>query len=95
MNEKIFVGNVKTVETKFGSLTKLGFKEADLEVLREHLSNGWVNVAIMTSQKTGNPYMVIDTYKREQQAQQAQPDAGIEEEVFIPEGSLPGETDLF
>ena len=90
MSEKIFVGNVKTVETKFGSITKLGFKESDLDVLKQHLSNGWVNVAIMTSQKTGNPYMVVDTYKAKQPE--------VVEEVVIPEDEpfiVEGEEELF
>ena len=85
MNEKIFVGNVKTVEAKFGTITKLGFKESDLELLQQHVSNGWVNVAIMTSQKTGNPYMVVDTYKPKHGVDKDKIEQqGIEEEVIIP-----------
>lgn len=60
--EKVFVGNAKTVETKYGDIYKLGFNSEHLELLSNHLKNGWVNVALKKG-KSGKYYMEIDTYQ--------------------------------
>ena len=60
--EKLFVGNAKTVQTKYGEIVKLGFNSEHLELLANHVKKGWVNVALKKSQK-GGYYMEIDTYQ--------------------------------
>ena len=58
-----FIGNSKSIETKFGVITKGGFNKEDLEYMLENLNDsGWFNWQLKTS-KSGSPYMVEDTYK--------------------------------
>ena len=43
--QKVYVGNGKEVDTKFGKLLKLSFSRADLVVLTNHLNEkGYVNI---------------------------------------------------
>ena len=71
MSEKIFCGSGKVVTTKFGDMTKLSFSEKDLEVLKNNLINGWVNLVVKEKQNKveGKPthYLEVDTWKKEAQ----------------------------
>lgn len=58
-----FLGNAKSIETKFGAIVKGGFSKEDLDYMSENLNeSGWFNWQLKTS-KAGAPYMVEDTYK--------------------------------
>lgn len=59
--------NVKTVDTKYGKIIKLGI---NYEKLGENpiTPTGWVNIDLMTS-KTGNLYAVPNTYQPPQKAE--------------------------
>lgn len=60
--DKKFVGNVDVKETQYGEIIKIGFTAEHLDMLREHLAGGWVNVDILSSQK-GGKYAVINDFK--------------------------------
>tara|TARA_R110000868_G_scaffold154870_2_gene381123 strand:+ start:212 stop:487 length:276 start_codon:yes stop_codon:yes gene_type:complete len=67
MTEKIYAGNGKEVETKFGKLLKLSFSKSDLEKLTSQLNNGWVNCVVKEKQTKveGKPthYLEVDLWK--------------------------------
>jgi len=45
MNDKVYVGNGKQIDTQYGKLLKLSFSRADLAVLENHLNEkGYVNL---------------------------------------------------
>ena len=50
------------IETKFWTLTKISFWPQDFEKLEANKKNGWANLVVKTSQKTWQPYMVIDDF---------------------------------
>lgn len=60
--EKKFVGNVTVRETQYGEIIKMGFTAEHLELLKQHLQGGWVNVDILSSQN-GGKYAVINEFK--------------------------------
>lgn len=59
--DKKFVGNVKTAQTSFGEIIKLGFKVEDLEMLMKEVKGGWVNIDLKSSQK-GGYYMEVNDF---------------------------------
>lgn len=62
MQEKIFVGKVKTIQTKFGEMVGLGLSQQDREKLEQYTNQeGWCNILIMTNRE-GKKYATIDTY---------------------------------
>lgn len=67
MSEKIYAGNGKEVQTKFGKLLKLSFSKNDLETLTSQLNNGWVNCVVKEKQTKveGKPthYLEVDLWK--------------------------------
>jgi len=68
MNDKIFVGSGKIVNTKFGALTKLSFSRKDLQTMMDNLSEqGWINVVLKEKQNKveGKPthYLEVDNWK--------------------------------
>ena len=77
MSDKIYVGNGKVKEWPSGDKSMvLGFSEADVETMRQHLNDkGWVNVIINKSKKDADDgsaryYGTIDTWqptKRDEQ----------------------------
>ena len=81
MSDKIYVGTGKIKEfSDGGSILKFSFTEKDLGTLREHLSNGWVNIAISKrktpSEKGTTHYAVIDTWKPKSKSDPAEALAG-------------------
>ena len=45
--DKIYVGNGKQFETKFGSMLKLSFSQKDLETMLENVSDKWyINLSV-------------------------------------------------
>jgi len=59
----VFLGSSKSVETKYGSIIKVGYSREDLEYMLENLNdNGWINTEIKQT-KEGKPYCVVDNYK--------------------------------
>ena len=67
MTEKIYCGNAKTIETKFGKMLKISFSKTDLEKLNYAIAGKeWVNCNLKKKQtivegKTTH-YLEIDTY---------------------------------
>ena len=71
MKDKIFCGNAKIINTKYGELTKISFSEKDLDALRSNLDNGWVNCVLKAKKEPveGKPthYLEVDNWKPEVQ----------------------------
>lgn len=69
MSDKIYCGSGKIITTKFGDLTKISFTEKDIQVLKDNLVNGWVNLDLKEKQNKveGKPthYLQIDTWKKD------------------------------
>lgn len=71
MTEKIYCGNAKEIETKFGKMLKISFSKDDLNKLSQSLNGqGWVNCNVKEKQTKieGKPthYLEIDTYVKPQ-----------------------------
>jgi hypothetical protein len=67
MSEKIYCGNAKTIETKFGKMLKISFSKSDLQALNKAMEGKeWVNCNLKKKQTIveGKPthYLEIDTY---------------------------------
>ena len=67
MSDKIYCGNAKEIETKFGKMLKISFSKDDLAKLSQGLNEqGWVNCNVKEKQTKvqGKPthYLEIDTY---------------------------------
>ena len=62
MEERQFANgiNVRTIDTKYGQLIKLGINK-DSILDNPYNDRGWVNIVLKTS-KAGNMYAEIDTY---------------------------------
>jgi hypothetical protein len=60
-----FIGIVKNIETKYGTLTKISISEKDF---RENQKNGWVNAVLKTS-KEGKPYLQIDEFQPKEKSE--------------------------
>ena len=59
MEQRQFVGKIKVVETKYGSIVKIALGPNDLEVLANHRNEkGWVNLE-MKDKRDGGKYMQI------------------------------------
>ena len=68
MSEKIFCGNAKTVQTKYGEMVKISFSKKDLQTMMDNLSEaGWINPVLKEKKDKveGKPthYLEVDTYK--------------------------------
>lgn len=72
MSDKIYCGSGKIINTKYGELTKISFTTKDIEILKENLVNGWVNLDLKEKQNKveGKPthYLQVDTWKRDNQS---------------------------
>jgi hypothetical protein len=65
--EKVFLGKVKVVQTKYGELKKVSFGSRDLETLKEHSNEqGWSNWNLKESQN-GGYYLELDTWSPKMQ----------------------------
>lgn len=67
MSEKIYCGNAKTIETKFGKMLKISFSKSDLQALNKAMEGKeWVNCNLKEKQnkQEGKPthYLELDTY---------------------------------
>jgi hypothetical protein len=67
---KIYVGNSRNQQGKFGEIQKISFSRKDLQTMIDNLNEkGYVNLNRLPKKETdkyGNThYMVIDTYKKE------------------------------
>jgi len=72
MADKTFVGRVETVSGKFGDFYKIGISEKDITTLQDNLNaKGWVNLVLMTN-KSGRPYICVDTYEPKTQSEPVQ-----------------------
>lgn len=58
MKQQKFIGNVKTIETKYGELIKISIGPKDIEKAK----NGWLNM-ILKKKKEGGYYMVEDEWQ--------------------------------
>lgn len=70
MEEKVFCGNGKVINTKYGEMTKISFSETDLQKLKDNLDGGWVNTVLKEKKNKieGKPthYLEVDKWKPEQ-----------------------------
>ena len=69
MSEKIYCGNAKEIETKFGKMLKISFSKEDLAKLSQGLNEqGWVNCNLKEKQTKvqgkSTHYLEIDTYQK-------------------------------
>lgn len=67
MSEKIYCGNAKVIETKFGKMLKISFSKKDLQELNKAMEGKeWVNCNLKEKQnkQDGKPthYLELDTY---------------------------------
>lgn len=67
MSEKIYCGNAKVIETKFGKMLKISFSKKDLQELNKAMEGkDWVNCNLKEKQnkQEGKPthYLELDTY---------------------------------
>jgi hypothetical protein len=67
MSEKIYCGNAKVIETKFGKMLKISFSKKDLQELNKAMDGKeWVNCNLKEKQNKveGKPthYLELDTY---------------------------------
>lgn len=68
MADKIFCGNAKVINTKYGELTKISFSKKDLETMLANLSEkGWINTVLKEKKNKveGKPthYLEVDTFE--------------------------------
>ena len=67
MSEKVFCGNGKIINTKFGEMTKISFSKKDLETMLANLDNGWINTVLKEKKNKveGKPthYLEVDDWK--------------------------------
>lgn len=77
MNDKVYVGNGKQIDTQYGKLLKLSFSRADLAILENHLNEkGYVNLNCNERKSVsewGHTHsMQIDDWQPNQAQQQGQ-----------------------
>lgn len=68
--DKIYCGNGRIVNTKFGELTKISFSKSDINKMVEHMkseNSEWINLVLKEKQspEQGKPthYLEVDTWK--------------------------------
>ena len=67
MSEKIYCGNAKVIETKFGKMLKISFSKKDLQELNKAMEGKeWVNCNLKEKQNKvegkSTHYLELDTY---------------------------------
>jgi hypothetical protein len=67
MSDKIYCGNAKVIETKFGKMLKISFSKKDIQELNKAMEGKeWVNCNLKEKQnkQEGKPthYLELDTY---------------------------------
>ena len=67
MSNKQFLGIVKEVQTKYGTMTKISIPKADFD---KYVKNGWVNLVLKSSQ-SGKKYLEVDTFEPKEKAGQS------------------------
>lgn len=61
MSDKVFIGNVKVVNTQYGELIKIGIKKEDFN---EKCEGEWLNMVLKKSQDPSKGYYLeVDTWK--------------------------------
>lgn len=80
--DKIYCGSGRIVTTKFGNIMKLAMHRDDLKKIAQYMNeekSDWINLSVLEKQNKveGKPthYVVVDTWKPNQDAKQA-PEAG-------------------
>ena len=75
---KIYAGNAKIIETKFGQMTKISQSRSDLEKLLKYLNENdteWVNLVMKEKQEKvegkATHYLEVDEWKPMQVANKA------------------------
>jgi hypothetical protein len=68
MTDKVFCGNAKVVQTKYGEMVKISFSKKDLQTMMDNLSeSGWINTVLKEKKEKieGKPthYLEVDNYK--------------------------------
>lgn len=53
-SEKIYVGTGYVAELEWGKIVKLGISEEGLDKMKEHLSDGWVNLDVVPKKEPKN-----------------------------------------
>lgn len=59
MSDKQFIGNVKEITTKYGTMLKIGISEREFV---QHIKNGWVNM-VLKQNKEGKHYLEVDAFE--------------------------------
>ncbi len=66
-DQKVYVGNAKSIKTQYGDLLKLSLTAEDVEKLQGNLDNGWVNVVVKERREPSasgfTHYLEVDTWK--------------------------------
>jgi len=67
MSDRVYVGNGKAMETKYGQILNMIMSEEDVKRIQDSLKNGWVDVEVKKRKepsKTGfTHYMEVNTFE--------------------------------
>jgi hypothetical protein len=93
---KIYGGNAKIIQTKFGEMTKISQSRSDLEKLLAYLNSNdteWVNLVLKEKQEKveGKPthYLEVDDWKPVQVANKNEGNFKPTEKRIVENDSLP------
>jgi hypothetical protein len=93
---KIYGGNAKIIQTKFGQMTKISQSRSDLEKLLKYLNENdteWVNLVLKekTEKVEGKPthYLEVDEWKPVQVANKNQSNFKPVEKRIVENDALP------
>lgn len=93
---KIYGGNAKIIQTKFGQMTKISQSRSDLEKLLKYLNENdceWVNLVLKEKQEKveGKPthYLEVDDWKPVQVANKNEANFRPVEKRIVETDSLP------
>ena len=96
MSEKIYCGNARTVQTKFGEMTKVSFSKDDINKMVKHMRDtkaDWINLNIKEKKDkvAGKPthYLEVDDWKPTEQ-----PAERIQDAVILPPTESGGDDNL-
>jgi len=74
MDTKIYCGNGRVVETKFGNMMKLSLTEEDVKRLQENLKDGWVNIDVKKRKEPSKGgtthYLEVNTFQKEEKKEE-------------------------
>ena len=71
---------------------KISIKIEDfIPFMQQHDNNGWINIEVLKKRADGSPYLVLDTWKPNQQANtqsNQQAESGFEQQYELPSDDI-------